>query len=422
MSSWMRALASVLALGLAITAGAEEGKAPESAPAPETAAPAPAEAPAEAKPEAPAGEQPGEPEAAEPAEPVAPEAEAAPAPQSARPAPHVVTLGPVGYDAAGQAGRIHTVASGDTLWDISDAYLGTPWVWPSIWAENTGVDNPHLIRPGDKLWISPSEIRRVSDAEAGALMGGAPGAASLDESGDGLPEGATRRPPTYRVTHRDGIGLVSEEELEGASSLVDALTDRTWLGTMDRVHISTVGQDVEPGEQLVLFRARERVYDPSSGRAVGWKVNVLGWVEVKEAHGDVALAEVRMAYSEIRVGDRLLPRERLPIEVELRPTPPGIEGQIVALSDARTTDGTLDTVFLDRGAEDGLEVGSTLQIYRPTDRVRDPISGDRVQLPPRVVGSLVVVTALPHSASAVVAEAVTELTAGDRFRSAEAAR
>jgi hypothetical protein len=372
------------------------------------------------KPEAREGERPAE--AAEPAPPVAPEAEEAPAPQAARPARHVVTLGPVGYDAAGQAGRIHTVASGDTLWDISDAYLGTPWVWPSIWAENTGVDNPHLIRPGDKLWISPSEIRRVSDAEAGALMGGAPGAASLDESGDGLPEGATRRPPTYRVAHRDGIGLVSEEELEGASSLVDALTDRTWLGTMDRVHISTVGQDVEPGDQLVLFRARERVYDPSSGRAVGWQVNVLGWVEVKEAHGDVALAEVRMAYSEIRIGDRLLPRERLPIEIELRPTPPGIDGQIVALSDARTTDGTLDTVFLDRGAEDGLEVGSTLQIYRPMDRVRDPISGERVQLPPRVVGSLVVVSALPHSASAVVAEAVTELTAGDRFRSGEGAR
>jgi hypothetical protein len=418
MSSWMRALASVLALSLAITAGAEEGKAPESASPPATAAPASAPPDAAAAPAAEAAA------AAKPAKPATPEAEKAPAPKAALPAHHVVTLGPVGYDAFGRAGRVHDVASGDTLWDISDAYLGTPWVWPSIWAENTAVDNPHLIRPGDKLWISPSEIRRVSDAEAGALLGGAPapGAASLDESADGLPEGSTRRPPSYRVAHRDGVGLVSEEALEGASSLVDAPTDRTWLGTMDRVHISTVGQSVQPGEQLVLFRARERVYDPATGRPLGWNVNVLGWVEVKEAHGDVAAAEIRMAYSEIRVGDRLLPRERLPIEIELRPTPPGVDGQIVLLDDSRTADGTLDTVFLDRGVEDGLEAGSTLQIYRPVDRVRDPISGDMVQVPPRVLGSLVVVNALPHSASAVVAEAVTELTAGDRFRSAEPPR
>jgi hypothetical protein len=417
MSSSVRALASVLALGLAISAGAETGQAP--APAAEKSAAA-AEPAAQAA--APAG---GTAEAVKASEatPGAEEKTAPEAPKKA-PAPHVVTLGPVGYDASGAAGRIHTVATGDTLWDISDAYLGTPWVWPSVWAENTAIHNPHLIRPGDKLWISPSEIRRVTDAEAGALLDGkpAPGAASLDEGGsDGMPDGSRRRAPVYRVSHRDAVGLVSDEMLKGASSLVDTPSDRIWLGSMDRVHISTVGQQVEPGEQLVLFRSRQRVYDPTSGRALGWEVQVLGWVEVLEAHGEVALAEVRMAYTEMRVGDRLLPRERLPIEVELRPTPPGIEGQVVLMSDDRTEDGTLDTVFLDRGVEDGLEVGSTLQIYRPVVPVLDPISGDRVQVPSRVIGSLVVVSALPNSASAIVAEANTEIEPGDRFTSGVAA-
>ncbi|MDJ0790209.1 MAG: LysM domain-containing protein, partial [Myxococcota bacterium] len=45
-------------------------------------------------------------------------------------------LGAVGWDSEGRQGRIHIVVGGDTLWDISNAYLGTPWVWPSIWNDN----------------------------------------------------------------------------------------------------------------------------------------------------------------------------------------------------------------------------------------------------------------------------------------------
>ena len=62
-----------------------------------------------------------------------------------------IELGPMGYDEEGQPGRIHVVVPGDTLWDISDAYLGTPWVWPSVWRENQGIENPHLIFPNDKI-------------------------------------------------------------------------------------------------------------------------------------------------------------------------------------------------------------------------------------------------------------------------------
>jgi hypothetical protein len=436
MNSSMRVLAVALGLGLAMSAGAaEEATPPAPADAAKAAAPskadpkpaapsAPAEtgpAPADAKPAAPAE---AKPEAAKPE--AKPEA-AAPVVESEAPAkparaPHVVTLGPVGHDAQGRAGRIHTVAGGDTLWDISDAYLGTPWVWPSVWAENDNVANPHLIRPGDKLWVSPTEIRRVTDAEAGALINGRPagGAASLDEGTDGMAEPGAGRPHMYRVSHRDGVGLVSEEELAGSSSLVHRPgDDRIWFGSMDRLNVSTKEHAVEKGDQLAIFRARERVYDPTTGRALGWRVQVLGWAEVVEPAAETALVEVRMAYAEMRVGDRLLPRERLPIEIELRPTQPGVDGQIVTLSDERTEDGTLDTVFLNRGAADGLEVGSTLQIYSPEDPVRDPISGGFVDVPPTVVGSLVVVNALPNSATAVVAEATREIEPGDRFRSSE---
>ena len=89
---------------------------------------------------------------------LAPAASAARAPGASR--------GRIGYDEQGRPGHVHTVARADTLWDISELYLGTAWVWPSIWQDNQRIENPHLIFPGDRIWISAYEMRRVSETEA----------------------------------------------------------------------------------------------------------------------------------------------------------------------------------------------------------------------------------------------------------------
>ena len=81
-----------------------------------------------------------------------------------------VVLGPKGTDDQGRSGRLHTVARGDTLWDLSAAYLGTPWVWPSVWTDNDDIANPHLIVPGDMIWITANEMRVVTDAEAESFL------------------------------------------------------------------------------------------------------------------------------------------------------------------------------------------------------------------------------------------------------------
>ncbi len=45
----------------------------------------------------------------------------------------------------------YTVVKGDTLWDISERFLKTPWMWPEVWHVNPHVRPPHLISPGDIL-------------------------------------------------------------------------------------------------------------------------------------------------------------------------------------------------------------------------------------------------------------------------------
>ncbi|MDH5728025.1 MAG: chemotaxis protein CheW [Gammaproteobacteria bacterium] len=44
--------------------------------------------------------------------------------------------------------QVHTVVTGDTLWDLSKTYLHTPWRYPEL-AKWSNIRNPDLIYPGD---------------------------------------------------------------------------------------------------------------------------------------------------------------------------------------------------------------------------------------------------------------------------------
>ncbi|MEZ4333551.1 MAG: LysM peptidoglycan-binding domain-containing protein [Myxococcota bacterium] len=354
-----------------------------------------------------------------------------------------IVLGPQGVDDKGRIGRLHTVSSGDTLWDLSAAYLGTPWVWPSVWIDNHDIANPHLIHPGDRIWITANEMRVVSDDEADAflnrlleesaapdasegdemVMDEAPAAPDTDEAMEVVPESVLASVPEptpagrqITVSMRAAMGFVTTEQMEAASSILDSPVERTLLTDGDRVYIGLGEGDVHVGDRFTIFDDVEMVYDVGSTRVIGHHVDVLGWLEVKQLTGDTSIAEIRMSYAEITRGTRILARPPAPRHVTVMRTPEASAGQIVFLPASKTVMADGGYVYLNRGELDGLEVGSELEVIDPGRIMTDVPRGVDVQTPDHKVATLVVVSVEPQTAVAFVLNASRVLEVGDRVR------
>ena len=370
-----------------------------------------------------------------------------------------ITLGPVAVDAAGRVGRIHTVVSGDTLWDVSNAYLGTAWVWPSVWKDNGDIQNPHLIEPGDRLWISSTEIRRISDAEADEFLAGAetdvdeyvevaaeipadvveeevPASddeftqmastddfeiPEMDQLPVGMPdEGEMGRGTgrTVRVSMRDNMGFVSDAQLKASTMIVGSPSDRLHLSLLDTIYLGLGEGEVEVGDEFTFFRNVTDVRSPSTNALIGYHVDILGWAEVIEVTGASCVAVIRVSLAGTSIGDRVMPRSKLPSDIDVLFAEDGIEGEVAFLPANRTLMGTSDYVFVDVGAVQGVEIGTDLEVYDPGYEVDDKVRGQMVMTPDRVIADLVVVTVQEESAVAYVAHTRRELAVGDVVRGA----
>jgi hypothetical protein len=366
-------------------------------------------------------------------------------------------LGPMAVDDEGRKGRIHTVAKGDTLWDISNAYLGTPWVWPSVWQDNEEIQNPHRISPDDRIWITAGQMRVVSESEANEMIsahdGFAAAPADMDPldgelepaeyvegptaaedammeddvpaAMDGLPVAVPLQAKasndsglTVRVAEREAMGFVTTESVDAATTIVESPTRRTLLVEGDMIYIGLGAGEVQVGDEFQIFRDIEDVSDVEGSVLLGYHVDVLGWAVVREITGDTSIAEIRMSHSDIRRGDRMVPREPVHLTVPIRFSPEGLPGNVVFLPRDRTAMGDGDYLYLNRGTLHGFEVGSAVEVFRSGDLLKDKATGRKVMTPDFIVGKLVVVAVRPDSSVAFIVRTSHELQVGDRVRPA----
>ncbi|MBI5048076.1 MAG: LysM peptidoglycan-binding domain-containing protein [Deltaproteobacteria bacterium] len=340
----------------------------------------------------------------------------------------------------------YTVLEGDTLWDISDSFLRNPFKWPSVWKINPYIVNPHLIYPGNKIRLFPSEsVEAGEKAKEGGVEAkptvpkGLPieklqkpediSAAVMPKEAEVPPTpSATEEKPAPKIIKVSSLimerhGLISAKDKEGIGIIIGSKEEKLLLSQGDIVYISIAkGNEIKEGENLTIFTITGEVKHPVTDKPVGFLTDTSGVLKIiKVETGGVIIARIEKSYKEILKGAKLKSHEPPVIEVEVKKPEKVIDGFIIASIEGKVGLAESDIVYLDKGKNSGLEQGNTMNIFRPTTTVSDPMSKEEktITFPPAELGKLVIIRAEEDTSTAFITKSRQVIYKGDRVRTAE---
>lgn len=305
----------------------------------------------------------------------------------------------------------YTVVKGDTLWDISNTFLQTPWMWPEIWHVNPQIENPHLIYPGDviKLIYLDGKPRLTLERSGNVKLSPKVRAQPI---GDAIPSIPLDEINNFLSRSR----VVTTAEMEAAPHVLTGAEQHLIVGAGDKLYARG---NFDDGAQVYgVYRAGQRFIDPNTNELLGLQALDIGTVKMLTEKGDLGTFDVTRTTEEIRIADRLLPHEERAVDSMFYPSLPeeGLEGVIMAVEGGVTQVGPLSVVALNRGEREGVEVGNVMAIYKDGGVIRDRVKGDLVRLPDEKAGLLMVLRTFEKMSFALVLEASRPLAVNDKVQ------
>jgi hypothetical protein len=253
---------------------------------------------------------------------------------------------------------------------------------------------PGIIRGGSVLKLSPS-IRKTALAEAIPTI-------PLDAI----------QPFLSRVR------ITLEGELNKAAYVVGQIDRRLASATGDYIYAR--GVSAQSAIRYGIYRIGRPYYrQPGDDESalLGIEAIPVGEAELKRS-GDPATFLVTQSSMEILAGDRLLPEESQTFERNFMPRAPDflLEGRIIDVVDGLSRIGRLQTVLIDKGRQDGLDIGHVLAIYQAGNVIKDPVTQESITLPEERAGLLMLFRVFDRLSYALVLEAEREMRPLDVVR------
>ena len=312
-----------------------------------------------------------------------------------------------------EAPQTYIVKKGDTLWGISGMFLAQPWLWPELWDVNPQIDNPHLIYPGDELylvWVDGQpklRLKRGRDVRLAPNMR----VSNLDLAIPIIPldeiEAFLRR---HRILGADEINNSAYVVAGAQGHLISAPGDRVF------------GRGPFPDSERAygIFRPGDVYRDPITNEVLGYQAQDIGSAQLLSSNKDeIVELEVSRVTEEVRVTDRLLPTENKIVDATFHPTAPNdevVDGFMIAVDGGVSQIGAWDVVVLNRGEREGLEVGHVLAIYQSGQVVHDEVAGDNVALPDARAGLAMVFEVFEKASYAIVLKTNRPLKVMDKVK------
>jgi hypothetical protein len=330
-------------------------------------------------------------------------------------------------------GEVHTVEKGDTLWDLSQKYLGSPWYWPKVWSYNPEIANPHWIYPGNNVRFFPGGEEVPSRVEAG--VGPTEMVSDVSEStemmGDEV-DGASLVQLTGKIGYEPKASrsvmrqsFVTTRELDEAGRIEGSSSGAEMLSTPDTVYLRFKRKaDAKMGDRYVIFHTVQEVKHPKTGKSVGYLTDFVGTVRVVALGDNYVTAQITDTWDAISRGDLVGPYgENLVEQVSLRRNEKELKGVVVtALVPYLTMTAEHQFLVIDKGSGDGVQVGNTFTITRQGDPSRQEVlklelptnKPKAAPLPTENIGICMVTEVKDRTSNCVLTLSLQEIGPGDQ--------
>jgi hypothetical protein len=347
----------------------------------------------------------------------------------------------------------YVVKRGDTLWDIAGRFLQRPWLWPEIWQANPQIKNPHLIYPGDVISLAYLDRVGLQRGPGGEPVNAVPLAEiepflkdlRVVDSIDGLPYVVGLEEDRLRSSHGQVAYVRGLDGVAPGQRYLVVRPEKRYR------HVDRSGlccdlfqsEDLDPrGRQM-----RDAGTMWSNWVFPSKNTEFLGYELMTQSTGTLTRGEVGGIQAstllldsegrEVRVGDRLLPVEAQPYDLQFFPHPPQQQTeygrlQVMAVSDMLTSGGPRDVIAISGGAAQGIDNGTVFSVWRRgnsvTDRVKDGLDRDedvtmfeqKVRLPDEFAGHAMVFRTFDKVSYALVMSSVKPTRVGYELKHPDA--
>jgi hypothetical protein len=298
-----------------------------------------------------------------------------------------------------QTGFYYTVQQGDTLWDLSQHFSNSPWLWPDLWSQNQQIPNPHFIYPGQKIRLF---LRKDWESFA-----------QKESSDDKF---LLHQPVFYHYSPIENIGFIRKDPKAPDASILKVKDDKEMISVGDMIFIKHLEiNSFKPGEQYVSYQVLSPIIHPETGKNIGFQYLLTGVIEIIRSEPQFSVAEVVKSYRTMRVGDFLMPYRGRSPNIPITESRNGLFGSIIASERLMRLFGDDTVVFIDKGELDGVKPGQLYPVFRQDKVVVDHLTKERIQLSPVVLGTLIVLHTEPTTSTVLVSQANHEIPIGAKF-------
>lgn len=283
---------------------------------------------------------------------------------------------------------VYTVKKNDTVMKLALMYLKKSGYWPQF----LGVASLNATRlyPGNTLRILSLDGNKLLVVDRKSTGNGIDKlepmvrSVSLEE----LPPISTKALKNLFIHPT----LIPEKDFESLPMVVGgAVTGQLYYTSGDRVYLKNYAG--QAGDRVAIFSKMRNIIDPDTQENLGYEVRYNGDGIIDQT-GPVTSMDISYASYQVSDLDRVeaLPDQEIP-DIIPHKSEHLITGKIVDLYDALTATAENNTVVINRGARDGVDIGQIFEVtdtHKFVDPTSNPDEPKYLLAPPEAIGEVLI--------------------------------